>query len=222
MEDIPDTKSYWPVPFPSESRSVVPNSWEPRKVKWGGAADGSVVAKVFPSQYASCTPASTTCAMTSECWLVVVIVAAAVALCQCRLDRTALIELALPAVLRLLFVVYPLVTNVAFAGFPCYEFEDGSTFLKKDVSIACDSPYYENQVAPLAVAAIVIYPIGLIALNFNLLVHARKAIIGKRKTMLCTATSHQTCGPFRTQLQADGSSLPATRPCAWCMLCSSA
>ena len=82
--------------------------------------------------------------------LLIVIVAGGVALCQRRLDRTALIELALPAVLRLLFVVYPLVTNVAFEGFPCYEFEDESTFLKKDVSIACDSPYYKSTVVPLS------------------------------------------------------------------------
>ena len=38
-------------------------------------------------------------------------------------------------------------------------------------------------------AAIIIYPIGLIALNLYLLVHARKAIVGKRQTMLSLATA---------------------------------
>ena len=47
-------------------------------------------------------------------------------------------ERTLPAVLTLLFVLYPMVTKVAFDGFPCYSFEDGTKgWLRKDVSLQC-------------------------------------------------------------------------------------
>ena len=66
----------------------------------------------------------------------VVLVALVVLLALCfmlverRLSRTALVELALPPVLRILFLLYPLITNTAFDGFPCYEFADGTRWLK--------------------------------------------------------------------------------------------
>ena len=37
--------------------------------------------------------------------------------------------------LVVLFLLYPLVTNVAFEGFPCYWFENGDGWLRADVSI---------------------------------------------------------------------------------------
>ena len=49
--------------------------------------------------------------------------------------KPTLFEKVLPLVLTLLFVLYPMVTNNAFAGFPCYEFENGRGFLIADVSI---------------------------------------------------------------------------------------
>ena len=54
--------------------------------------------------------------------------------------HATLIELALPGTLRFLFLVYPLVTNVAFDAFPCYEFADGSRWLKSDVSVHQRAP----------------------------------------------------------------------------------
>ena len=62
----------------------------------------------------------------------------------------------------------PLVANVAFEAFSCYEFDSNSTrtrrYLISDVSIECStvnkrSEEYE-QVLTLAWAAIIIYPIG--------------------------------------------------------------
>jgi uncharacterized membrane protein YhaH (DUF805 family) len=45
---------------------------------------------------------------------------------------------ALPVVVRLLFLVYPLVTNTAFEAFSCHEFkQDRFSVLIADVSIAC-------------------------------------------------------------------------------------
>ena len=52
-----------------------------------------------------------------------------------------LFEKTLPAVLSALFVIYPMVTKVAFDGFPCYSFEDGTRgWLIQDVSIECGTP----------------------------------------------------------------------------------
>ena len=49
-----------------------------------------------------------------------------------------LVEAALPWVLRLVFIAYPLVTTVAFEAFSCYEFiEPKSEWLKVDVAIEC-------------------------------------------------------------------------------------
>ena len=51
-------------------------------------------------------------------------------------DRPAsFFEQCLPAVLTLLFFLYPLVTKTAFDGFPCYTFESGRAWLIADVSI---------------------------------------------------------------------------------------
>ena len=50
-------------------------------------------------------------------------------------------EKTLPAVLSALFIIYPMVTKVAFDGFPCYSFEDGTRgWLIQDVSIECGTP----------------------------------------------------------------------------------
>ena len=59
----------------------------------------------------------------------------------CSLSGSALLETTLPLILRLLFLLYPLVTNVAFEAFSCYEFDNGtSAYLVSDVSIACSTP----------------------------------------------------------------------------------
>ena len=60
----------------------------------------------------------------------VVLVAVCLMLAKRRFTRMALVELALPPVLRILFLLYPLITNTAFDGFPCYEFADGTRWLK--------------------------------------------------------------------------------------------
>ena len=64
----------------------------------------------------------------------VVLVAVCLMLAKRRFTRMALVELALPPVLRILFLLYPLITNTAFDGFPCYEFADGTRWLKVNVS----------------------------------------------------------------------------------------
>ena len=106
-----------------------------------------------------------------------------------RCTGDSLLGLALPWVLRLLFLVYPVVTKIAFDAFPCHEFAGGEQFLKADVAVECTSAYYKEDVLGLAWAAIYIYPVGLVVLNALLLGCARKAIMNKRPTTLSEATA---------------------------------
>ena len=96
---------------------------------------------------------------------------------QCKLSREALLEAALPNILRILFIFYPIVTNVAFEAFSCFEFDEGAQrFLATDESITCNTPapfgdfggtrsQEHDQVMLVAAVAVAIYPIGLIVLN---------------------------------------------------------
>ena len=45
------------------------------------------------------------------------------------------LENVLPIVLRIAFLIYPIVTNVAFEAFSCFEFEDGRGWLITDVCL---------------------------------------------------------------------------------------
>ena len=61
--------------------------------------------------------------------------------------------------------------------------------IQVDVSIEQSSREYKEEIVPLALAAILIYPVGLVVLNSSLLFCARKAIIKKRSTTLSRATA---------------------------------
>ena len=100
---------------------------------------------------------------------------------------TALLEWMAPYMLQMLFVFYPLVTNVAFDAFSCYEFREGS-WLKADVSIRCGSPRHERATT-FAWAAIVVYPIGLLVLNAALLTKARHTIRSREPSVFTIATA---------------------------------
>jgi hypothetical protein len=70
----------------------------------------------------------------------------------------ALFEKALPALLQLAFLTYPVVATKAFEAFSCYQFT-ASRWLKADVAIRCDSD--EHAAAKgVAAVAIFLYPIG--------------------------------------------------------------
>ena len=85
--------------------------------------------------------------------------------------------------LVVLFLLYPLVTNVAFEGFPCYEFEGGRGWLIADVSIECGTDTHATA-RGLALVAIVVYPVGVMVGNGALLWRARTAIIDGKETPL--------------------------------------
>lgn len=104
-----------------------------------------------------------------------------------EVDRTevgsTLIENVLPPFLQIMFLLYPLVTNVAFEGFPSYTFADGRAFLIADVSIESGTSDAAFSTM-LAWIAVLIYPVGLMAVNLLLLVLARGAIIDNKPTPL--------------------------------------
>ena len=63
--------------------------------------------------------------------LVILLAAFGVMLVQCKRTLASFVELALPNVLRVFFVLYPLVTNAAFEAFPVHKFSDpDQEFLK--------------------------------------------------------------------------------------------
>ena len=93
-----------------------------------------------------------------------------------------------PSVLRLAFLVYPIVTNVAFEAYSCFTFEDGRSWLITDVAIECNTPPHDEARA-LASLAITIYPVGLFLLNALLLFCARTAILSAQPTALSRSLS---------------------------------
>ena len=116
----------------------------------------------------------------------VVVLAVALDLClrsDRRLTCAALFCRVIPVVLRLGFLVYPIVTNVAFEAFSCFEFEDGRSWLRTDVAIECETPPH-SQAKRLAAIAIAVYPVGLFFLNAALLFHVRKALYSGTETAL--------------------------------------
>ena len=106
-----------------------------------------------------------------------------------RSSEAVLLEAA-PLVLRLLFLVYPIVTQEAFKAFPCYTFDAGTTtsarWLRADVSIECGTDAHDAAWL-LALLAIMLYPVGLFALFARLLYLARAGITSGRPTRLSAA-----------------------------------
>ena len=118
-----------------------------------------------------------------------------IALIRVRCNRAytarALLKKAAPALLKLAFLAYPLIANVAFEAFSCYKFTE-SEWLKADVAIQCNTqPHY--VALALAWAAILIYPIGLLVVNATLLFAARHAILSGRPTDLSRAIAFLHC-----------------------------
>ena len=90
-----------------------------------------------------------------------------------------------PALLWAVFISYPLVTNMAFEAFSCHKFDEGE-WLKSDVAIRCGSEEHDKA-RLLAWIAVIVYPIGLLAVCLSLLLYCRKAIVQKRYTSLSIA-----------------------------------
>ena len=106
----------------------------------------------------------------------------------------------IPIALRVLFLAYPIVTNVAFDGFSCLALDDGdgtSRWLAADLSIRCDTSISQGvlnmltdpngaseyaRVVAAAWLAVLTYPVGALLLNGAFLARARPAIKSAKPT----------------------------------------
>ena len=104
--------------------------------------------------------------------------------------------LALPAMLQILFLVYPIVTKKCFDAFPCHDFGGEDQFLKSDVSVRCDprgpldvfridynatgnqthDTSQHQEIMFTAWSGILAYPVGLFTVCTLLLFKCRRAI----------------------------------------------
>ena len=103
-----------------------------------------------------------------------------------RFTPRAAIKMITPVALYVSFLSYPIVTNIAFEAFSCYDFEGGRSWLIADVAIECNTGSHDLAQA-LAWTAVAMYPMGLILLNAWLLYSAREAIRSERPTSLSRA-----------------------------------
>ena len=97
---------------------------------------------------------------------------------------------AAPTSLRLLFFVYPIVTQQAFRAFSCHTFDEGSPiathWLRADVAIQCGSGEHFVAMAT-AWVGIILYPVGILLFFAWLLYIAREDIVAGRRTELSAA-----------------------------------
>ena len=93
---------------------------------------------------------------------------------------------ALPWLLSLTFLVFPVVSSAAFRAFSCEDFDTGRSFLKADWSIECGSAAHARA-QQLAWLGIALYPVGISLLYIVLLLCARRAILDHRTTPLSNA-----------------------------------
>ena len=124
-------------------------------------------------------------------WALLPLVLTLVVLAATRMARRSLVQSALPVALRLLFLLYPTVTQVAFEAFSCYDLglEDeprAERWLIVDVSVECGSNTHRSLLlgAWLAIGA---YSVGMLVTYAALLLRARHAIVTSQPTALSKA-----------------------------------
>ena len=99
--------------------------------------------------------------------------------------------LALPHLLTLSFLVFPMVSSTAFQAFSCEEFDNGKSFLRADYAIECNTPEHD-QAMTLAVLSIMLYPVGVSLLYILLFWQAKGAIASEKPTALSRALGFLT------------------------------
>ena len=115
----------------------------------------------------------------------------------------ALPELCANAAFIVIFLVYPNVSRVIFSYFVCDTWdesgEDGSSVLRVDMSLNCQSPEYQ-ALYPYAVVQMIIYPIGVPVFFAVVLFRHRRQLHQLRSLeLICFAESQRR--DLRTQLQ---------------------
>ena len=90
---------------------------------------------------------------------------------------------ALPWLLPLSFLVFPMVSSAAFRAFSCEAFDDGRLYLRADYAVECGTDVH-GRAESLAWLGIALYPIGISLLYVALLFLARQAILDSKPTSL--------------------------------------
>ena len=93
---------------------------------------------------------------------------------------------ALPWLLMLSFMVFPMVSSAAFRAFSCEPFKNGRRFLRADYSVECGSAEHESAKS-LALLGVCIYPVGISLFYAGLMRSARSSIMQDRPTRLSKA-----------------------------------
>jgi hypothetical protein len=89
--------------------------------------------------------------------------------------------------LKMTYLVFPGVSTAVFKVFPCYQFDDDTSFLKADLSIDC-SGSERPAILAYGVLMVLVYPVGITTMYAALLHKHRKAICpieGKWGSFLC-------------------------------------
>ena len=102
-------------------------------------------------------------------------------------SKTWLLE-ATPLALRLLFLIYPIVSRISFQAFSFHTFSGDASYLRADVRIQKGSIAHTNA-TNAALVGIFLYPVGVLGLFGTLLLRARKDIIAQQQTNLSTAVA---------------------------------
>jgi hypothetical protein len=79
------------------------------------------------------------------------------------------------AALALSYLILPTVTTAIFQAFPCDNFDDGTSYLRADYSISCDSGMYGLMVW-YAVIMLVLFPVGILSVYSKILINNKNAI----------------------------------------------
>jgi hypothetical protein len=96
-----------------------------------------------------------------------------------------LLATAAPLSLKLVFLVYPVVTRYAFAAFSWHQF-DQDAWLRADVRVQRGSREH-TQARAMAIVAIMVYPVGVWLFFATLLLRARHAIAAGSPSTLSQA-----------------------------------
>merc|ERR1712185_844956 len=104
----------------------------------------------------------------------------------CKGGRSPLSDgllMALPWLLPLSFLVFPMVSSAAFRAFSCEDFDDGRSYLRADNAVECNTDVHSSAKS-LAWLGIALYPVGISLIYVGLMGHSRRAILSDHPTAL--------------------------------------
>ena len=89
--------------------------------------------------------------------------------------RPAVLDFCSGALFLILFLIYPSTSAAIFATFQCEPLDDGSSWLRADLSIDCNSPTH-NWYVWYASCMVLVYPVGTPLLYYVILRCHKKAV----------------------------------------------